>query len=110
MPMSVQVPSPVDAKESVLLGAVSSGGVVTSGSVVDSKRMGGVVTGGCPSYLENVFELLGKPMEWYFDRTEQMLYLGLEEGDTPDNHEIVIPLVEQMMEKDGLAVENELNF
>lgn len=62
-----------------------------------SRSRGGVKTGGCPTYIDNVFELLGKPMEWYFDRTEQMLYLGLEEGDTPDNHEIVIPLVEQLM-------------
>ena len=66
-----------------------------------SRSGGGVVTGGCPSYIDNVFELLGKPMEWYFDRTEQMLYLGLEEGDTPDNHEIIIPLVEQLMEIKG---------
>lgn len=61
----------------------------------------GVQIGGCPSYIENVFELLGKPMEWYFDRTERMLYLGLAEGDTPDNHEIVLPLTEQLFEIAG---------
>lgn len=61
----------------------------------------GVQIGGCPSYIENVFELLGQPLEWYFDRTEQMLYVGFEEGDSPVNHEIVIPLVEQLIEVKG---------
>lgn len=61
----------------------------------------GMQIGGCPSYIENVFELLGKPLEWYFDRKEQMLYVGFEAGDSPDNHEIVIPLVEQMVEVKG---------
>lgn len=61
----------------------------------------GVQIGGCPSYIENVFELLGKPLEWYFDRTERMLYVGFEEGDTPDNHEIVLPLTEQLFEIGG---------
>jgi len=61
----------------------------------------GVQIGGCPSYIENVFEFLGQPLEWYFDRTEQMLYVGFEEGDSPANHEIVIPLVEQLIEVKG---------
>lgn len=66
-----------------------------------ARTMEGVRIGACPNYIENVFELLGKPLEWYFDRTEQMLYVGFEEGDTPDNHEIVIPLVEQLLEVKG---------
>lgn len=61
----------------------------------------GVQIGGCPSYLDNVFELLGNPLEWYFDRTEQMLYVGFEEGDCPENHTIVIPAAEQLMEIKG---------
>lgn len=61
----------------------------------------GVQIGSCPSYIENVFELLGQPLEWYFERTDQMLYVGFEEGDSPDNHEIVIPLVEQLIEVKG---------
>ena len=61
----------------------------------------GVQIGGCPSYIDNVFELLGKPLEWYFDRTERMLYVGFAEGDGPENHEIVIPLVEQLVLVEG---------
>jgi hypothetical protein len=65
----------------------------------------GVQIGSCPSYIENVFELLGKPLEWYFDRTERMLYVGLEDGDTPENHEIVLPHTEQLFEICGTLSE-----
>lgn len=61
----------------------------------------GVQIGGCPSYIENVFELLGKPLEWYFDRNEKMVYVGFEKGDSPGNHAIVVPSVEQIMEVKG---------
>ena len=68
---------------------------------LSARSVEGVQIGSCPNYIENVFELLGKPLEWYFDRTEQMLYVGFEEGDCPDNHEIVIPLVEQLVKVEG---------
>ena len=67
----------------------------------------GMQIGGCPSYIDNVFELLGEPLEWYFDRNEKMLYVGFAEGDTPDQHEIIVPLVEQLMEITG-DLENKL--
>lgn len=66
-----------------------------------AKSLSGVQIGGCPNYIENVFELLGQPLQWYFDRVERMLYLGFEENDSPENHEIVIPLVEQLIEVKG---------
>lgn len=62
---------------------------------------GGVQSGACPTYFENVFELLGNPLEWYFDRTEKMLYIGFDEGDSPKNHEIIIPLTEQLIDIRG---------
>ena len=68
---------------------------------LSAKSVEGVQIGGCPNYIENVFELLGKPLEWYFDRTEQMLYIGFEQGDSPENHEIIIPMVEQLVEVAG---------
>ena len=66
-----------------------------------ARSVEGVQIGGCPSYIDNVFELLGNPLEWYFDHTEQMLYVGFAEGDSHKNHEIVIPLVEQLLEVKG---------
>lgn len=66
-----------------------------------ARSVEGVQIGSCPNYIDNVFELLGKPLEWYFDRCEQMLYVGFAEGDCPDNHEIVIPLVEQLVLVEG---------
>lgn len=61
----------------------------------------GVTVGCCPNYIENVFELLGNPLEWYFDRNEKMLYIGFGEGDSPCNHEIIIPVIEQIIDIKG---------
>lgn len=57
--------------------------------------------GSCPSCFQNVFELLGKPLEWYFDRNEKMLYIGFEENDSPENHDIRLPISEQLFEISG---------
>lgn len=61
----------------------------------------GVQTGACPNYFENVFELLGKPLEWYFEKNEHMLYIGFAENDSPENHEIIIPLTERLIDIQG---------
>jgi len=66
-----------------------------------ARGMEGVRIGGCPNCIENVFALLGEPLEWYFDRSEKMLYVGFAEGDSPENHEIVMPLVEQLLLVEG---------
>lgn len=71
----------------------------------------GVQIGATPNYYENVFELLGeKPNEWYFDRAERMLYVALAEGDLPQNHEIVIPMVEQLLCVEGNPNEKPCNL
>ncbi|MGI6691040.1 MAG: right-handed parallel beta-helix repeat-containing protein [Christensenellales bacterium] len=58
----------------------------------------GVQIGATPNYFENVFELLGRaPNEWYFDRHERTLYLALAEGDAPENHEVILPLTEELV-------------
>ncbi len=66
-----------------------------------AQNLPGVQIGGCPNCLENVFELLGNPLEWYFDREEKMLYVGFAEGDSPGNHTIVFPMTEQLLEVSG---------
>ena len=42
-------------------------------------------------YLDNVFEGLSEPGEWYLDRTEGRLYYIPREGETPEDTEIWAP-------------------
>ena len=62
----------------------------------------------CPNCFENVFEFLGKPLEWYFDRKEKMLYIGFSENDSPDNHDIRLPIAERFFEICG-TLQNPVN-
>ena len=71
---------------------------------------GGVQIGPCPNYLENVFELLSQPGQWYFDRKEHKLYLCLAQGDLPEHHEIILPLTEQLLVVDGDRTQKPANL
>lgn len=62
-----------------------------------SRQERGVRIGGCPTCFENVFELLSKPGEWYFDRYEKALYLSLAPGDCPENHVVEVPASESLL-------------
>ena len=59
-----------------------------------------VPIGCCPNWFENVFEEI-KPGEWYFDRTEHRLYLLLAADDTPEKHEIELPILEKLVTVKG---------
>ncbi len=48
-------------------------------------------------YVDNVFEALTEPGEWYLDRTEKKLYYIPIEGETPDTVEAVVPVVQQWL-------------
>lgn len=71
---------------------------------------GGVQIGPCPNYLENVFELMQNPGEWYFDRKEHKLYLCLAEGDTPENHEVILPVTEGLLNVQGDLADKPANL
>lgn len=57
-----------------------------------------IKAGSCPNCFQNVFEFLGQPLEWYFDRREKMLYIGFAEDDAPENHDIRLPIAERFFE------------
>ena len=60
---------------------------------------------GAPFWIENVFEELKLPGQWYLDRVSAVLsYLPLEE-ETFDNAEIVAPCIEQLLHIEGKDVE-----
>ena len=39
-------------------------------------------------FLQNVFETLNKPGQWYLDKTEGVLYVIPNESDTPENYTV----------------------
>ena len=54
-----------------------------------------------PSMIVNAFELLDQPDEWYFDRERNKIYYIPEEGQNPDDLNIVLPTLEKLVEVKG---------
>ena len=60
-------------------------------------------------FLENATEFLNDPYEWVFDKQERKFILLLPENDAPGEHEIIIPVAEELMVIQGnesLSVSN----
>ena len=59
-------------------------------------------------YVENVYEALSEPGEWYFDRSErQLIYLPFEH-ERPDETVVVAPVAEQFIRVEGLPERDRL--
>lgn len=52
-------------------------------------------------YIENAKELLDKPGEFYFDKTEKMLYYMAEETEIMEKAEVYVPVLDKLMELSG---------
>ncbi|NQT21685.1 MAG: right-handed parallel beta-helix repeat-containing protein [Planctomycetes bacterium] len=52
-------------------------------------------------YVENIFEALTEPGEWYLDRNDGKLYYIPMPGETPDTCEIIAPRLTQLLRFDG---------
>jgi hypothetical protein len=55
-----------------------------------------------PDYIENAFELLDEPGEWYFDKSAQTLYYIPLEGEDMATAQVVAPTLETLMELRGV--------
>lgn len=53
-------------------------------------------------FLLNVFEMLGKPGQWYYDKSEGFLYVIPEENDTAENYTVWGSETETMISVDGV--------
>ena len=53
-------------------------------------------------FLQNVFEMLRKPGQWYLDKAEGVLYVIPEAGDTPENYTVWGSTTETMISVDGI--------
>lgn len=54
-----------------------------------------------PSYVENVFEFLTKPGEWYLDRSSDTVYYIPRRGEDMETAEVIAPVVERLIELKG---------
>ena len=66
----------------------------------DSQIKGGLHVGD-PSYIQNAFELLDEPGEWYFDRSLKELYYIPLPGQNMHQAKVVIPALETLLELKG---------
>lgn len=75
---------------------------VQTGVVHSSKYCSMSPHAGDRYFLENVFEALDEPGEWYFDRVAQLLYYIPLPGQTPENTTLYTGSTEKLLEIDGV--------
>ena len=68
---------------------------------VDGKRIGACY------WVENVFETLQDPGQWYLDRSEGKLYYLPMPGEDMDTAEVVAPRLEQVVRVEGTSLEGD---
>jgi len=59
-------------------------------------------------FLENYLGALDSPGEWFFDKKKSKLYYYPKEGETPENTEIIIPVLQNIIQIKGDASVNKL--
>ncbi len=58
---------------------------------------------GLPDWIENAYELLDAPGEWYLDRNAGLLFVIFPEGTDPNSAEVVVPKLETLLRIEGTA-------
>lgn len=61
--------------------------------------------GGARYYLDNVFEALTEPGEWYLDHPTHTLYYLPLPGEDPERAEVIAPVLSQLIRLEGLPGE-----
>lgn len=67
---------------------------------------GGVQINRGPDYVENAFELLDEPGEWYFDSQEKKIYYMPKAGQDMSQTQAIIPSVENLITLEGSLEES----
>lgn len=65
--------------------------------------VGPMSVGKQPSYVENAFELLGTPGQWYFDRSRSIIYYVPRRGEDLARADIEVPVLESLVTLKGTA-------
>lgn len=70
----------------------------------DTSVGGGHNTNGLPWYIENAYELLDSPGEWYLDRSTDYFYYIPRTGEDLSTAAVTVPTVEKLVTVQGSAV------
>jgi hypothetical protein len=74
-----------------------------------SKRTANLVgpasVGKAPAFVENAFELLGAPGEWYFDRPARRIYYVPRPGEDLAKADVEAPVLEKLIVGEGKALQ-----
>jgi len=71
------------------------------GRTVSMVGPGSLTSGARPSYLENAFELLDQPGEWYLDRAAHRLYYQPRHGENLRTADVEVPVLQTLVEMKG---------
>ncbi|HUE36998.1 MAG TPA: fibronectin type III domain-containing protein [Candidatus Acidoferrum sp.] len=63
--------------------------------------VGPASVGKSPEYVENAYELLGTPGQWYFDRTASVIYYVPRAGEDLTTADVEVPVLEKLISGDG---------
>lgn len=65
--------------------------------------VGPMSVGKQPEYVENAYELLGTPGQFYFDRAAHVVYYVPREGEEMRTADVEMPVLEKLIEAEGSA-------
>jgi len=65
--------------------------------------VGPMSVGKRPSYVENAFELMGTPGQWYFDRSASTIYYVPRRGEDLNHADVEVPTLESLVTLKGTA-------
>lgn len=65
--------------------------------------VGPMSVGKQPAYVENAFELLGTPGQWYFDRPASTIYYVPRPGEDLTRADVEVPVLQTLVEVKGTA-------
>ncbi|MFD1047951.1 hypothetical protein ACFQ1S_21650 [Kibdelosporangium lantanae] len=73
------------------------------GRTVNMVGPGDLTSGRQPAYLENAFELLDQPGEWYLDRSAHTIYYMPRPGEDLRHADVEVPALEKLVDGQGTA-------
>jgi len=77
--------------------------VMLPSGVRTANLVGPMSVGKSPEYVENAFELLGTPGQWYFDRPAHTIYYVPRPGEDLRTADVEMPVLETLVEGVGTA-------
>jgi len=77
--------------------------VMLSNGARTANLVGPMSVGKRPEYVENAYELLGTPGQWYFDRPAHRVFYVPRPGEDMHTADVEMPVLETLVEADGTA-------